>query len=278
MRPDASPSKSVPAHDDVWTVGAIAVLAFICADIAHEVIGHGVGFLLAGGRSGLLTTTRLISLDPPLNDLPGRVFDLGGPAGNLACAGLSWRALRMRRQVGPDVRLLLWLAMAFSLFWGFGYLVSCGVLGHGDWVALIRGSSPPWLWRTILAVIGLVLYRRAMTLVASELHRVVPASDAHRRRRLHALILTSYVAGGLIACAGAVLDPRGRAEVWNSGALTGFGSALGLFGALRLGARSADTPGSSGDVVGRNRGWILAAAVASAFYILILGPGVQVSV
>jgi hypothetical protein len=51
--------------DDLLTVGAIAGLAFILADIAHEVIGHGVGLLAAGGRSGILTTTRSLPISLP---------------------------------------------------------------------------------------------------------------------------------------------------------------------------------------------------------------------
>ncbi len=39
----------MPEQDDLLTVAAIAIIAFMVADVAHEVIGHGIGFLLAGG-------------------------------------------------------------------------------------------------------------------------------------------------------------------------------------------------------------------------------------
>lgn len=51
---------SATGVDDLISVAAIGILAFISTDIAHEVVGHGTGLLIAGGRSGILTTTRLI--------------------------------------------------------------------------------------------------------------------------------------------------------------------------------------------------------------------------
>lgn len=47
--------------NDTTTAIAIAVLAFVLADSAHEVIGPGLGYPLASARSGIFTTTRLIA-------------------------------------------------------------------------------------------------------------------------------------------------------------------------------------------------------------------------
>jgi hypothetical protein len=74
------PSTSV---DDSITVASIAALAFMFADLAHQGLGHGFGFYFAGGKSSMLTTTRLIEWIT-LPELQWRLFDLGGPAGNLA--------------------------------------------------------------------------------------------------------------------------------------------------------------------------------------------------
>ncbi len=109
-----SKSKAVSIHDDPWTVGAIIVLAFVLADVAHEVIGHGIGFLVAGGKSCILTTTRLIADHQLLGDFRSRIFDLGGPLGNLAFAGLAWLAQRLLKRPAPGLRLLLWLLMALA--------------------------------------------------------------------------------------------------------------------------------------------------------------------
>jgi hypothetical protein len=87
------------------------------------------------------------------------------------------------------------------------------------------------------------------------------------------LLLISYVAGGLIACAGAALDPRGPFEILNSGALSSFGAALGL---LQISGRLP--PSTNGDAeitIKPSPGWITAASAASIFYILLLGRGIK---
>src|ERR1017187_10129700 len=167
--------RSATEEDDFISVAAIGVLAFISADIAHEVVGHGIGLLIAGGRSGILTTTRLIyeSQFPSPNR---RIFDIGGPAGNLIWAGICFLAQRSILRTAPGLRLFLWTSMSFSLFWEFGYLMKCGVTGHGDGMALIEGFMPAWLWRALLCIIGFVLYRGAMSLSSSELHFVLSAA------------------------------------------------------------------------------------------------------
>ncbi len=87
--PNTDNSKPSTITDDLLTVASIAVLAFIVADMAHEGLGHGLGFYFVGGQSSMLTTTRLIEW-VKLPDPQWRIFDLGGPAGNLAFALLGW--------------------------------------------------------------------------------------------------------------------------------------------------------------------------------------------
>ncbi len=40
------------ARDDASTVIAIVILAFALADVAREVFGYGIGFLVAGSKNG----------------------------------------------------------------------------------------------------------------------------------------------------------------------------------------------------------------------------------
>ncbi len=100
---------STRSRDDLWAVVAIATLAYISAAIAHEVFGHGVAFYLAGGRQGIFTTTRLIT-DQQIGRFGGRVFDLGGPIGNLLVALVAWTLLRVLGKAGPALRLFLILS------------------------------------------------------------------------------------------------------------------------------------------------------------------------
>jgi hypothetical protein len=162
--------------DSLATVAAIGVLAFVATDVAHEVIGHGIGLLLAGGRAGTLTTTRLIypaQLPAPL----WRIFDLGGPIGNLTWATLCLAMQRLIRPASPGWRLFLWAGATFALFWEFGYLMKCGLSGEGDAMAMIEGLKPSGVWRAMLFLAGLILYGGAIRLLAADLHFVVRAGE-----------------------------------------------------------------------------------------------------
>jgi hypothetical protein len=240
-------------QDDRLTVAAIAVLAYVMADVAHEVVGHGAAFLLSGGRVCTFTTTRLLEAGGRGNG-GNALWDLGGPCGNLVMAGISWLGLRTSHD--SRTRLLWWLTLAFSLFWAFGYLLFCGVVGRGDWFALILGLPNVWLGRFALAVAGWLLYRWTVRLLGASLKW--PART----------VLTAYVAGGSIACAGAVFDPWGPMEMLNSGALSSFGAAVGLLWTPRWfsGERAE---------ISHGMGWIISATVVSILYVWVLGPGIK---
>jgi hypothetical protein len=264
MRPDVIPTTE---PDDRLTVAAIAALAFILADVGHEVVGHALGFVRAGGHSAVLTTTRLNETQR-LGDHGGDIFDLGGPFGNLLFAALPWLALHLLR---PDryLRFFLSLTTALSLFWAFAYLMFCGVFGHGDWWALIRAVPHQSIWRIAFVAGGFLLYRLSMRVLAADL------SWVHTRRRAWRLLLTSYLAGGVIACVGAVLDPRGFYALAHDAALSGFGSAIGLLEIPRRLSPPCDGQGVR--TIERSKGWIIASIAVSVFYIFVLGPGIKIT-
>jgi hypothetical protein len=263
--------------DDLATVIAIGVLAFIGADLAHEVVGHGIGLLLSGGRAGILTTTRLIS-DTPRPGQSWRIFDLGGPAGNLTWAGLCLVLQRFQRGAAPHRRLFLWASAMFSLFWEFGYLMKCGVTGSGDYMALITGLGPAGVWRAALFFAGLIPYRAAIRLLASDLHFVARSAEPSWRSRVTRVLWALYFAGGLAACSGAILDPRGPGEIFNSGALTSFVACLGLVFVPGYFASYPDKSLAVSDSTTRSAPITALAVIALLLFVLGLGPGIPVSV
>jgi hypothetical protein len=263
------------APDDRITLVSIAMLAFIVADIAHEAFGHILGFYLAGGRSALLSTTRLTEW-VKLGDPQWRIFDLGGPFGNLTFAFLAWLVQRFVRSRPLPLKVFLWLLMAFSLFWAFGYLIFCGVLGRGDWMALIEGTRFLWPGRFLFLGMGFVLYRASIRLAAKELRWFIPNLDSSAKQRVARLISISYISGGAIACAGAMLDPRGPSEILNSGALSSFGAAVGLLYVPRIFLNLPAKPCLANTRILRDLPWLIAAAAGAIYYIGILGPGILI--
>lgn len=270
---DASPA-ALRADEsfDPLTAFSLGVLAYICSDLSHEVFGHGVGLFLAGGRSGILTTTRLI-FDTQLPDPNWRVFDIGGPAGNLTWACICYLSLRFLRRPAANLRLLLWTSMCFSLFWEAGYLVLCGVKGHGDWMAFVDGVVTPWLWHPLLVLLGYLLFRASVWVGRRGLNSIIPRATSRERLRILMLVCA---AGSLIATAGPLLDPRGRLEMLNSGLL----STLTMWLAIVAIARPSPGP-LPGEPATAHRStrsliFILLALAAAVVYVAVLGPGIPV--
>jgi hypothetical protein len=268
INPVAQASSS---RDDLWTVAAIAVIAYVVANVAHETIGHGAGLLLASGRSGIFTTTRLI-VPAPVPDPAWRIFDLGGPAGNLAFAGLGWLGLRFLPAARMRWRLFCWLLMAFSLFWAFGYLLFSGVVGRGDWLALLPAHFGPG--RALLAIAGLLFYEASMWLCAHSFGGIIGGPQVDIQARARRLIGIAWLAGGLIATAGPALDPRGSLEMLNSGALSSFAAAIGLLRIPRRLRATASAQTAPESTITRSTGWLAVALAVSLFFIAVLGPGI----
>lgn len=278
-------------RDDAATVIAIAVLAFIVADLAHEVIGHGAAYLAVGGRSFVMTSTRLIGrgvhvvgerlfVGEERGELYGRIFSMGGPLGNLVFAGLARLGLRMARRGISRGRATLFfsLVIAFNLFWAFGYLIFSGVLNKGDWMEALRGIPPAWLWRTVMIMGGVLLYEWTLRFLAREMRAFVPINTGDWRGRVKRMMWISYLSGGVIACAAAAFDPRGVSQVWESGALVTFGAAIGLLRMVRFMERSsqlsAQQPEAAADgTITRSVGWIAAAVILGAIFVGVFGPG-----
>lgn len=278
------------SRNDVLTVAAIAVLAFLLTDIAHEVVGHGAAYFAAGGRGCVLTTTRLIGTVH--SELGDRLFALGGPLGNFACAGLAWLILQRSaaRPSSPHRRVFLWLTMAFSLLWGIGYFFYSGFLAAGDWAILVRGLAPASVWQPALVLLGFVLYPASVRFIAATMPRIVTHAEPDRRQRLRRLVTISYLTAGLVACAAAALDPRGSQEVLFSAVPETFLGNIGMFAVPGLltwrvtpgTPRQSTRPDSrDGDIppqfITRSAAWLATAAVAAAAFIGLLGPGIPLS-
>jgi hypothetical protein len=79
-------------------------------------------------------------------------------AGSIAnvVAGLAAFALFRRRTTWDGWTLFLALLAATDLFNGTGYLIFSAALDIGDWAVVIAGTTPPWLWRTILGLTGTI--------------------------------------------------------------------------------------------------------------------------
>ncbi|MGH9866023.1 MAG: hypothetical protein ACRD4H_11470, partial [Candidatus Acidiferrales bacterium] len=136
--PPASASEpSLHATPDVWTISAIAVVAYVIADIIHEGLGHGGMCVLTGGHPLALSSVYFQC------EHEGRLVAAAGTLANLAAALVSWIASRFVLR-STRLRYFLWLLMTINLLEFGGYFLFSGVGNIGDWAAVIQGLQPAW--------------------------------------------------------------------------------------------------------------------------------------
>jgi hypothetical protein len=263
----AAKAGSVRVDDDVLTICAISLLAAMLANVVHEGLGHGATALLTGTQSGMLTTVAWSS------DFDSRVVAAGGTLANLAAGVVFWVVLRSATRAAVRLRFFLLASLAFNLFTGTGYFLFSGVTNFGDWAVVIAGLQAHWLWRSLLAVVGIAAYYGAVLVVGTGLVRYVGVAR-NDARRLWKLTLIPYVSATLLVCAGGLLNPLGIQLMWQS-ALPGTAGADSGLVWLQYYIPRGTIPERASDRIGRSYGWIAVAVALSLVFVFVLGRGIN---
>jgi hypothetical protein len=253
-------------RDDSVTICAISLIAWILAALSHEGVGHALIALLTGSRCGVLSTAAWSSVHDT------RLVAAGGTLVNLIEAGLLWIALRTAKRASAQTRLFLFAACTFNLFTGTGYFLFSGFLNFGDWATVIAGTHPIWLWRILLIVAGVAGYYGSMRAMGAALVRYVGVASQDKPR-MKKLTWLAYFSALAISVAGGLMNPLRLALVLVSSAPAAAGGNAGLIW-MRYYVPKGTLPLRDGDRVERNYIWIGLAAVLSACFVFVLGPGV----
>lgn len=264
-----------PRHDTL-TVVAIALLAYVIADVLHEAVGHGGACLLVGGRPLVLSTVHFECDSKAAGAWAERFIAAGGTLVNLCAGALAILARRRAAAASGAVAWFLWLLMAVNLLSGTGYFLFSGVGGIGDWRDFVRGLGPVWVTRLGLAVLGGVTYWLVVVRAVRALSPFLEGEGEARVRSATRMTLPAYLAGGILSCIAGLLNPVGMILVGISAAAASFGGTSGLAWMPQLlHGKGATAPGGPQLLVLRSWGWIALCAVAAAAFVLVLGPGVR---
>src|SRR5262245_36393754 len=260
---------------DRLTIIAISALAYSLANVVHEGLGHGGACILLGARPTVLNAIFFSYDESTASDAVRRAISAAGSIVNVLVGLPLIALLRSRVRLAPRVRYFLWLFCAVNLLTAFGYLLFSGVGGIGDWARVIEGARPAWLFRLVLLGLGdwrylLIAPRRLMPMLDPFLG-LDPEARVPRARRLS---LVPYLAGAATLVAAGLLNPLGMKIVLISAAAASLGgtSLLAWYPSTPRSPSSFATATSLG--VTRSIPWIIAAAIALAFFVLVLGPGI----
>jgi hypothetical protein len=254
--------------DDLWTLVAFGVLAYMISNVLHEGLGHGSVAWLSGAHRITVTSTYMQA------GIDTRWILAAGTLVNLAVGLLGLVALRGMQRGHMSLRLFIWSLTAFNLLLGTGYFLFSGIGGIGDWAEWMKGLSPIWGWRVGFALLGAVSYFVSGWLLARELVEIVGLGEA-RLRRMTWII---YFAGGLTACLAGVRNPMGWKLVLISAAASSLGGASGLMWIPSIAARAARGMHQRNIAapVPQMLLFYVTAAVLLAEYVWFLGPGITV--
>lgn len=259
------------ATDNALMLGALGILAYAASMMTHEALGHGGYCLAAGGHNAMLTAwgERCSFAD---GQPPG--IEAAGPGLQLAAGLLSWWVLPRLPMQASRLRYFVWLYMVFNLFVASGYAAFSGVTDFGDAAVLIAALNPHLLWRGVLTLFGAAAYYLAMWIAASELKRFVGMNDGSRS--VFRLVLIPYATAGVFACCAGALNrtmPTGIAV--GLAAASSFGAGFGMLRLPAMQSAITKSPLWPAVFIRWSAGWMLAALLVVAVFLLLIGPGLE---
>jgi hypothetical protein len=232
----------------------LGMLAFVCACVSHEAIGHGGACLAGGGRIVLLTSV-FFRCEPATS-----LVDAAGTVMNLAVAGLAWLAFS-RFALSSTMRLFAIFVFAFNAMWGTGYFIYSAVLNTGDLAFVWRAYTvaPEWLCRVLLGGVGVFLYSRAMRAMAPRLPPRLP-------------VLLIYFSVGMLAVVSVTLARIDLLAAIREALAESLLASAGLAYLALVSAKSRAANTSAAPPIS---GWFTMAAVPIIVaFLLLLGRGV----
>lgn len=165
--------------------------------------------------------------------------------------------------------------MSGNLFVAAGYPLFSGLIGIGDWVDVVQGFQPAWVWRLLLTLSGLILYVVGVWISLREMVTLIGSHPAERLLRAFRLTLVPYLAGSIAASIGALLNPIGLYVAFTSAAASFGGSSAFAWMSQMLKTKWFPKTSESLILIERNWTWIVLAGIFLVLHVVVLGPGVQ---
>lgn len=201
---DASVEKS-PTID--WlTVSAISAIAISFNAAFHEGV-HALVCLLTGGK--LLAYSALYVDCDGAGIWQAKLVSGSASIANLILGTVSWLLLRSMQSASGRFKYFLWLFMLMNWVYGAGYWMFSGIGTVGDWASVIKGWSPLWLWRAVMAIAGTLIYIMLVKVSLKELGHLIGGQPEEQISRAGKLTYTSYFSAINVIFLAGLLNPMG---------------------------------------------------------------------
>ena len=253
------------SKDSIATIAAIGLVAYVSADVAHHVLGHGGACLALHGQAESISSVYVKC------SVTGGAVDLAGPIANLivGVGALLGAHLVSRRRAATH--LICALVAAFNLFWFSMQLAFSAATKTDDWAWTIQHYHVGEPARYVMIGLGAALYMLTARVVAHQL-----APFAQPIARVRNIALTTWITGGAIAVLTAAFDRNGSSVILRSALPQSLLLSIGLLFAPARAARSS-TPDNASAYLNVSIPWIVTAAIVGGLSVAYLGPGFAVA-
>jgi hypothetical protein len=252
--------------DNVATVAAIGLLAYVSADIAHHALGHGAACLAQGGWIRSLSSVYVDC------SLTGTAIDLACPFANLVIGLAAVLGIRIVRRTSTAAQLFFILAAAFNLLWFALQLVFSAATRTDDWAWAMQEFHIREPVRYVMIAVGALLYVLTVRFIGSQM-----SPFACPRARAKIIVGAAWLTAGAIACATAAFDHHAAAAILRHAAPQSLLLSIGLLLVPARAARLASSDDAAAAVT-RSVRWILVAMLIGAASLTFLGPGFALAI
>ena len=257
------------------TILAIGIVSFILKNVIHEALGHGGACLLVGGTPHVLSSAHFDCDTAAVSDAGIRFIAAAGTLVNFIAAYFFWLAFHSPRVKSDSLRYFFWFAMSGNYFVAAGYPLFSGVIGVGDWVNVVEGWQPVWLWRVLLTVSGFILYMWGVWFALREMKTLIGSNPTERLVRAFKLTLFPYLIGATVSSLGALFNPIGAFAIFTSAAAAFGGSSAFAWMSQMLKTKWLPEVSDEFVIIDRNWTWVIIAIILAIFHIFVLGPGIK---
>lgn len=255
---------------DVPTLSALSAVAWVLADVLHEIVGHaGAAVLLGVPVRAVSTTTVYLGWDEVDSLTDVRTIHAAATVLNLATGCLALLALRSHRMTSSASRCFLWLFATISFV-----VVTLQLLVGADWEVVTTGLEPGGFWSAGVFAAGVLVGVAGYML---PLRLWMPDLRAHRRLQLQ--ITAIPVAVLIVVQALSVVRSPFAAQPLGAGdnALITVVALSLFFGVWLALVNLVQRPRSTAPVESirliRSKTWLAAGLIVFVVFVAVLGPG-----
>lgn len=265
----------MPSTFDRLTLIAVSALAYIAAVGLHEHLGHTVMCIVLGSHPIEVGAFYVDCDYTVLSDLGIRLVAIAGPSVSLGVGVVCFLILRHLPSRLFTAYYFVWLLGIIGLMSATGYLFFSGISGIGDFGTTRDGLfyqvDPEWLWRMVLAIVGIASYILVVRVAAREIDQHISGAGRTRIRYAHRLTYTSYLTGAMVYIAIGLFNPHGLIMVVISAVSSSLGATSGLLWMMQLLDRDRQVLRPE-LTIQRGWWWIVFGGIVTVAYAMILGP------